>query len=178
VPRLPALANQTRPSGSVTAVIDRTTAGSADLESLSSSPLAPFHQATLPCESARIPSPLGQLGNAPQLFTSTRSPYRPPNSIAADPVTGMANVAPMRCERDAWIVTSAAAREGTRTAEKHESPGQRPEHSSVEVLAAYSHSAQAADLQLCHTYGRGNIVGGGSMGSPMRLSVSPMRIRT
>jgi hypothetical protein len=43
------------------------------------------------------------LGNAPQLFPSTRSPYRPPNSIAAGPVTGMAEVVPMQCERDAWI---------------------------------------------------------------------------
>lgn len=34
-----------------------------------------------------------------------------------------------------------------------------------------------ADLQLYHTCSRGNIVGGGSMGSPMRLSVSPTRIR-
>jgi hypothetical protein len=33
----------------------------------------------------------------------------------------------------------------------HKHPGQRPDACSVEVLAAYSHSAHAADLRLCHT---------------------------
>src|SRR2546423_14831438 len=50
-------------------------------------------------------------------------------------------------------------REGTRTLEKHERPGQRLGRSSVEVLAAYSHSAQAADLRLCHTVALTNPVG-------------------
>jgi hypothetical protein len=47
--------------------------------------------------------------------------------------------------------SSTVAKEGTHTPEKHERPGQRPGRASVEVLAAYSHSAQAADLRLCHT---------------------------
>ena len=47
--------------------------------------------------------------------------------------------------------SSTAAKEGTRTPEKHECSGQRPEQCSVELLASYSHSAQAADLRLCRT---------------------------
>jgi hypothetical protein len=46
--------------------------------------------------------------------------------------------------------TSAAAREGTRTPKTHKRPGQRPVTCSVELLTAYSHSAQAADLLFCH----------------------------
>lgn len=44
--------------------------------------------------------------------------------------------------------TAAARREGTRTPEKHERPGQKPQAFSVELLTAYSHTAQAVDLPL------------------------------
>ncbi|HKR51787.1 MAG TPA: hypothetical protein VJT72_19825, partial [Pseudonocardiaceae bacterium] len=63
------------------------------------------------------------------------------------------------CLRDdavLWPVPNATdvRQEGTRTPEKHECPGQKPGHSSVEILTAYSHSMQAADLRLCHTTAR------------------------
>jgi hypothetical protein len=76
VPRLPAVANRIRPSGSVTAVIHRITAGSADLESLTNSPLAPFHQATLPCESPPPTTtvPLGSVAAAMAQTDPCRGP--------------------------------------------------------------------------------------------------------
>jgi hypothetical protein len=54
--------------------------------------------------------------------------------------------------------TSVAQREGTRTPAKHESSSERPQAFSVEVLAAYSHTVQAADLWLCHTAALANRV--------------------
>jgi hypothetical protein len=44
-----------------------------------------------------------------------------------------------------------SGKEGTRTPKRYECPGQRPGHSPVETLTAYSHTVQAADLRLCHT---------------------------
>ena len=46
---------------------------------------------------------------------------------------------------------SSRVKRSTRTPKKDECPSQRPRHSSVEVLTAYSHSTQAAGLWLCHT---------------------------
>lgn len=46
-------------------------------------------------------------------------------------------------------VRSGNEREGTRTPEKHECPGQRLQPGSVELLIAYSHTVQAADLHGC-----------------------------
>jgi hypothetical protein len=43
---------------------------------------------------------------------------------------------------------STATREGTRTPEKHEHPSQGHQAFSVEVLTAYSHTTQAADLPI------------------------------
>lgn len=56
-----------------------------------------------------------------------------------------------RVQVDADPNTFAAAREGTRTPKTHKRPGHRPVTCSVELLTAYSHSTQAADLPFCHT---------------------------
>jgi hypothetical protein len=85
----------------------------------------------------------------PATRRSSSPSTRSPNSIAGDPVIGIAGrrtrTAKTGCvDRD----SSAPPKEGTRTPEKNECPVQRAGHSSVELLTAYSHtSARLYDLQ-------------------------------
>ena len=62
----------------------------------------------------------------------------------------------LRRERDTDRTLLRSGREGTRTPEKHDAQVSGPERSSVEVLTAYTHPTQAADLELCRTAARTN----------------------